>query len=96
MGISYGILESEELLDSKVNFIYYSQLFVNALWSIFFFVLKLRFFSFLWIILLAFLVLLMIFVFIKKNRLAGLLQIPYLAWTIFATYLNWFAYVLNK
>ena len=35
MGISYGILEIEELIDSKVNLIYYSQLFVNALWPIF-------------------------------------------------------------
>lgn len=96
MGISYGILESEELIDSRVNLIYYSQLFVNALWPIFFFVLKLRLFSFIWIIFLVVLVSIMIYTFIKKNKWAGLLQIPYLAWTIFATYLNWFAYVLNK
>ena len=40
MGISYGILKSNSLLDSKTSNIYYLQLFVNALWSIFFFVFK--------------------------------------------------------
>ena len=96
MGISYGFLESEKLLDSKVNLIYYIQLFVNALWPIFFFVLKLRLLSFIWIIFFTVLVLIMIYIFIRKNKWAGLLQITYLAWTIFATYLNWFSYVLNK
>ena len=38
MGISYGILKSNSLVDSETNFIYYLQLFVNVLWSIFFFV----------------------------------------------------------
>ena len=37
MGISYGILEVNSQVDSDINFIYYLQLFVNALWSIFFF-----------------------------------------------------------
>ena len=40
MGISYGILKSNSLIDSEVNLIYYAQLFVNALWSFFFFVFK--------------------------------------------------------
>ena len=52
MGISYGILKSNSLLDSKTSNIYYLQLFVNALWSIFFFVFKWRLFSFVWILLL--------------------------------------------
>ena len=38
MGISYGILKSNNLTDEKVDSIYYLQLLVNALWSIFFFV----------------------------------------------------------
>lgn len=96
MGISYGILVSNSLVDSRINFIYYFQLFVNALWSIFFFVLKWRLFSFLWIILLAVLVVIMIKKFYDKNKLAGILQIPYLIWTLFATYLNLFVYLLNK
>lgn len=96
MGISYGILKSNSLVDSEINFIYYFQLFVNALWSIFFFVFKWRLFAFIWIILLAILVVSMIMRFYRKNKLAGLLQVPYLLWTLFATYLNFFVYLLNR
>ena len=96
MGISYGILVDNSLVDSKINLIYYLQLFVNALWSIFFFVLKWRLFAFLWILLLLVLVIIMIIKFYNKNKIAGLLQIPYLLWTAFATYLNFSIYMLNK
>lgn len=96
MGVSYGILKSNSLLDSETNFIYYLQLFVNALWSIFFFVFQWRLFAFFWIILLIILVLAMIVKFYSKNKLSGLLQIPYLLWILFATYLNLFIYLLNR
>ena len=96
MGVSYGILESNSQVDSRINSIYYLQLFVNALWSIFFFTLKWRFFAFLWILLLLVLIIVMIVRFYNKNKLAGLLQIPYLLWTIFATYLNLSIYLLNR
>lgn len=96
MGISYGILDSNNLIDTKQNIIYYLQLFVNALWSIFFFTLKWRLFSFIWIILLDLLVIIMIFSFYKKNKIAGLIQIPYLLWVLFASYLNLSIYLLNK
>ena len=52
MGVSYGILDTSNLVDSEINSVYYSQLFVNALWSIIFFTLKWRLFAFIWIILL--------------------------------------------
>ena len=96
MGISYGILESNSNIDCNVNLIYYSQLFLNALWPIFFFVFKWRLFSFIWLLLLVFLVLLMVIRFYLKDTKAGILQIPYLLWTIFASYLNLFTYILNK
>ena len=96
MGVSYGILEDKSLIDSKTNIIYYLQLFVNALWPIAFFVLKWRFFAFIWIVLLDILVTLMIINFYKKNKLSGLLQIPYLLWSLFASYLNLFIYLLNR
>lgn len=96
MGISYGILDSKSLVDSKTNIIYYLQLFVNALWSIIFFTLKWRLFAFIWILLLCILVIIMIYNFYKKNKIAGLLQIPYLLWIIFASYLNISTYLLNK
>ena len=96
MGISYGILKSNNLVDSKISLIYYSQLIVNLLWPSAFFVLKWRFFAFLWIILLVVLVINMIIQFYNKNQLSGLLQIPYLLWLLFATYLNLGVYLLNR
>lgn len=96
MGISYGILKSNNKVDTKINIIYYLQLFVNAMWSIFFFTLKWRLFSFIWIIFLDILVIIMIYNFYKKNKISGKLQIPYLLWVLFATYLNLSIYLLNK
>ena len=96
MGISYGILKNRNLNDNKIKKIYYLQLFVNALWSIFFFLLKWRIFSFWWIILLDFLVIIMIYSFYNKEKLSGLLQIFYLIWVLFASYLNLTIYLLNK
>lgn len=96
MGISYGILESNGLVDKEVNSIYYAQLTVNALWSIFFFSLKWRLFSFFWILLLIFLVWKMFKEFYKRNQVAGLLQIPYLIWLVFAAVLNLSVYFLNR
>lgn len=96
MGLSYGILKSKNLTNKQVDLVYYAQLTVNAFWSIFFFLLKWRFFAFIWILILDILVALMIIQFYKKDKLAGLLQIPYLLWVIFASYLNLFVYVLNR
>ncbi len=95
MGISYGILK-ENNLDSNCQKIYYTQLIVNLLWSIIFFSLKLRFMAFLWIILLDILVILMIRCFIKNNKVSGYLQILYLVWVLFATYLNLAIFILNR
>lgn len=96
MGVSYGILKDKGLLDTEVSGIYYVQLAVNLLWPIFFFVLKWRLFSFIWIVVLAILVIVMAVRFYRKNNTAGLLQLPYAAWTVFASYLNLFVYILNR
>ena len=95
MGISYGRLKVKELTNEKIDFIYYTQLVINALWSIFFFVFKWRLFSFFWILLLIVFVIWMIIEFYKKDKVAGLLQIPYLLWILFASYLNLSFYILN-
>ena len=91
MGISAYIIE----IKGKNLNIYYLQLFINAFWSILFFVFKLRLLSFIWIIILILLVIKMIKEFLKTNSLAGNLQIPYLIWLIFAAYLNLGVYILN-
>ena len=95
MGVSYGILKSKEQTDKDVDLIYYGQLIVNYLWSFTFFVFKWRFFAIFWIILLAVFVVIMIARFYRKDKIAGLLQIPYLLWVLFATYLTIGVYFLN-
>lgn len=95
MGISYARLKTKGLIDTNTRLIYYTQLFINGFWSIFFFNLKARLFAFFWIILLLISIIIMIILFLKKDKISGLLQIPYLIWTIFATYLNLFFYLLN-
>ena len=95
MGISYGRLKSQGLLDFSTVFIYYIQLLVNALWSILFFVLKWRLIAYFWIILLTIIVVVMISRFYAKDKIAGILQIPYLLWILFASYLNLSFYLLN-
>ena len=95
MGISYSILETNKDIDDKIKKIYYTQLIVNVIWPIIFFVLKLRFISIIWIIILLVLIIKMIKLFYSKNKISAYLQIPYLIWTIFATYLNIGVYILN-
>ena len=96
MGISYGMLKIKNLTNEEIDKIYYLQLAVNALWSIIFFTLKWRFFAFIWIIILAILIIDMIKKFYKKDKTSAFLQIPYLLWVIFASYLNLGTYILNK
>lgn len=96
MGVSYGILKTNNLTNSKIDFVYYLQLAINALWSIIFFIFKWRFFAYIWIILLAAFVIIMIKKFYDANKLSGILQIPYILWIIFASYLNLSIYLLNR
>ena len=96
MGVSYGILKNNDMVSQDINTIYGVQLFFNALWPIAFFILKWRLFAFVGIICLALLVGYMVYKFYEKNKLSGLLQLPYLIWTIFASYLNISIYLLNK
>lgn len=96
MGISYSIIETKQQIDNQAKNIYYTQLLVNALWSIIFFILKWRFISIIWVLILLILVIYMTVIFYNKNKTSGLLQIPYIIWLIFATYLNIGVYILNK
>ena len=96
MGISYGILESKSLVNSEIKFIYYLQLLVNSMWSIIFFTFEWRLFAFIWLLILILLIFMMIVKFYNKDKVAGLLQIPYLLWALFASYLNLSIYLLNR
>ena len=90
LGISYFIVN-----DKKVDETYLKGLLVNLLWPIIFFVFKLYFVSFLWLLLLLLFVITLYIEFYKINKIGALLQWPYIIWVIFALYLNFGIFVLN-
>ena len=96
MGIAYGMLVYKEKSDEEVSKIYWTQLIINLIWPILFFVFKIRLFSSIWIIILLILVISMVIKFYKKDKIIGYSQIPYLLWIMFATYLNIGVHILNK
>ncbi|WP_339832127.1 TspO/MBR family protein [uncultured Parvibaculum sp.] len=71
------------------------QLALNLSWSIVFFGLKSPALAVLVVLALDAAIILMVMAFLKFDRLAGLLQLPYLAWTLFATYLTVSIALLN-
>lgn len=94
MGISYyKIIDKTD--DVIVRQIYRIQLFFNLVWPVIFFIFELLLLSSIWIVCLDVLVIIMIYMFYKIDSKAGLLQIPYLIWILFATYLNISIFVLN-
>ncbi len=98
MGVSsYLVYTSDAPKTEKMEIlrIYGLQLLVNFIWPILFFNFNLYWFSFVWILLLIFLIVIMIFRMKKVSPIAGFLQIPYLIWVVFATYLNLAIAILN-
>jgi len=85
--------EDEKILGIAAFFV---QLFFNILWPLVFFKYK-NIKLALWVsVLLMISVSAMVRIFFEISDLAGILQIPYLLWTIFAIYLNGGIYFLNK
>ena len=94
MGISY-YLYRKDYSDEKTIKVYYIQLIVNLLWSVIFFVFKFRLLSIAWIILLDLLVITLIKKYYDTKKISAYLNIPYLIWILFATYLTIGIYILN-
>lgn len=92
MGISAALVYKFE---GSVPLIYWLQLSVNFLWPIIFFNMEAFLFAFIWIVLLLILIVLMIIEFYRINKLSAYLQIPYLLWTAFATYLTFFVWLYS-
>lgn len=76
--------------------LYGASLVVNFFYSIFLFRLRLFLFTSFWTLLLLVLVAAYIWKYARVSRPAAYLQIPYLIWTAFATYLTFAIYLLNK
>lgn len=96
MGISHGILKSKGLTTHDTETVYYVQLGVNLLWPVIFFIPEWRLFALVWIVALDILIIIMAVRFYRRDRAAGFLQIPYILWVLFATYLNLGIYLLNR
>jgi tryptophan-rich sensory protein len=71
------------------------QLALNALWSLLFFGMRRPGLALVDVVLLLAVILLNVAVFWRLSRLAGLLLVPYLGWTGFATLLNYAIWRLN-
>lgn len=95
MGISYYLYKKDYPKRDRIDIVYYLQLFINLLWSIIFFIFKTRLLAIIWIILLDIVVIYMIYLFYQKKRISSYLNIPYLLWILFATYLTIGIYLLN-
>ncbi len=95
IGIAFYIFKNTHNDTKSDNIIYYVQLFVNALWSIIFFNLKWYLVSVVWILGLIILIYVLLNIFKSKSIKSYYLFIPYLIWTVFATYLNIGIYILN-
>lgn len=75
--------------------LFIAQLVINFFWSLIFFNLQAYGFAFAWLLILWVLVALMILSFYQTDRLAALLQIPYILWLTFAAYLCAGVWMLN-
>ena len=97
MGISSYIIVTtdNDRKQSALNW-YAIQLLFNFVWSIIFFNLQNYLFAFLWLMGLIVCICIMIVKFYKISPMAAYLQIPYLLWCVFAAYLNFSIYLLNK
>ncbi|MBQ2661275.1 MAG: tryptophan-rich sensory protein [Clostridia bacterium] len=97
MAISAYMIYESDHADKKIALaIYGIQLLVNFVWPFIFFGGQYFLFAFIWLLLLIVATASMIFVFYRINKKAGLLQLPYLLWLLFAAYLNFGVYLLNQ
>ena len=71
------------------------QLTVNFFWSLIFFNIQAYGLALIWIIILWLLIATMIIYYKKVDKSAAFLQIPYLLWVSFATYLTYIVWLLN-
>ncbi len=92
---SYLVYIEKDPRGKQALVLYAAQLFVNFLWPLLFFTLKLRLTAFFWLVLLWVLVYLTIRYFSAISEKAGDLLLPYILWLTFAGYLNLGVYFLN-
>ena len=96
LGISYYFFKENNKDTLEEDIAYFLSLGINLLWSVFFFVLKWRGFTVLWTLFLLIMVSYLLYRFYLKYKLSFYLNIPYLIWIFYATYLTLGVYFLNQ
>ena len=100
MGISSAIVFTGRDLnpeDAKNGLTYYAvSLVLNFAWSIIFFKYQAAFFALICLVALLVMIVRTIFFYLKVNKVAAYLQIPYAIWVLFAGYLNAGIWLLNQ
>ena len=96
LGISYYFFKENNKDTLEEDIAYFLSLGVNLLWSVFFFVLKWWGFTVLWTLFLLIMVSYLLYRFYLKYKLSFYLNIPYLIWIFYATYLTLGVYFLNQ
>ena len=100
MGVAAGLvwnrIESYKKKKKKALIFFIIQLVLNALWSYLFFGLHNPLLAGIEIIILWLMIYETYIKFVKINKTAGYLLLPYLAWVSFAMILNWSIWWLNK
>ncbi|SMP51721.1 TspO/MBR family protein [Anoxynatronum buryatiense] len=76
--------------------VFFVQLGLNLLWPYLYFTLNVRGVAFVELLLLLFVIGLTIFLFHTIDKLAAYLMLPYMAWVLFAGYLNGATWWLNR
>lgn len=92
----YIITKPDDKGKDKALIWYGIQLIINSLWSLIFFGFGAYLFAFIWIILLLITVVIMTAKFYNIDKRAAYINIPYILWILFAGYLNFGIYLLNR
>lgn len=81
---------------TKALILFFIQLFLNLIWTTIFFRFNLYGLAFIEILLMLIFILLTTFEFFRHDKIASFLMIPYIAWTSFASVLNFVIWMLNE
>ena len=98
MGASAYLIKTADADETDIKqalMVYYAQLAVNFMWSIVFFRFEALWAAFVVIVVLLVMIALMIVRFVRIRPLAAYMNIPYLIWVAFATYLNLATALIN-
>jgi len=94
--VSFVLFKVKPAYNKTLGYIFFCiQMLLNIIWSPAFFVLKNPLLALFIVVLLDVFIILTIYRFYRVSKISAIVLIPYLLWTLFATYLNLGYLVLN-